>query len=133
MADFNEKIKEKKDNDYKKDAKSLLKNVKKDLLDRLVAGNSYINKIIKFIKRIISGDINDSNKIKEYFIKLENIRLILNNESSKSNNIKKYIKYLNNIKNIFSISDEFYIPSDDHHHQQHHYYHHHHHHHHHHQ
>ena len=113
IADFNEKIKEKKDNNCKKDAESLLKNAEKDLLDRIVAGNEYItkNKIIKFLKGIISGDINDSNKIKEYFIKLENIRLILNNESNKSNNIKKYIKYLNNIKNILSISDKFYIPS----------------------
>ena len=70
IADFNEKIKEKKDNGYKKDAEPLLKNVKKDLLDRIVAGNSYIskNKIIKFLKGIISGDINDSNTIIEYFV-----------------------------------------------------------------
>ena len=44
ISDFNEKIKEKKDNYYKKDAELLLKDVKKDLLQRIIVGNSYIRK-----------------------------------------------------------------------------------------
>ena len=58
------------DEDYEDDmikkAELLLKNVEKDTLNRITAGDSYIseNKIIKFLKRIIISKINNRNQIK---------------------------------------------------------------------
>ena len=87
IVDFNEQRKENKtskikkeivsdnkddedDEDYEDDmikkAELLLKNVEKDTLNRITAGDSYIseNKIIKFLKRIIISKINNRNQIK---------------------------------------------------------------------
>ena len=90
-----------------KNARSLLENAKNDKFDRVKVRDKFMskNEIIKFKKKIIKGDMNDNNKLREYFTHLKSIRSTLNNAPKKSNDIKKHIKYLDHIKKILSIDD----------------------------
>ena len=71
--------------DMIKNARSLLKDVKKDKLNRVKVKDKFIskNEIIKFLKNIFKGYINNSNKDKEYSVKLKSIKSDLNNASKK--------------------------------------------------
>ena len=85
-----------------KNARSLLKEVKNGKFNRVKVREKLIskNQIIKFLKNIIKGYINNDNKDKEYSVKLKSIKSDLNNASKKTSNTKKYIKYLDDIKKI---------------------------------
>ena len=90
-----------------KNARSLLKDVENDKFNEVKVNDRFIskNKIIKFLKKNIKGDINDNNKLREYSTNSKSIKSIVDNAPKKSNNIKKYIKYFNNIKKILPIDD----------------------------
>ena len=83
-----------------KNARSLFKDIENDKFDRVKVRDEFIskNKIIKFLKKIIKGDINNNNKLRECSTNLKSIRSTLNNAPKKSNDIKKYVKYLDDIK-----------------------------------
>ena len=83
-----------------KNARSLFKDIENDKFDRVKVRDEFIskNKIIKFLKKIIKGDINNNNKLREYSANLKSIRSTLNNAPKESNDIKKYVKYLDDIK-----------------------------------
>ena len=67
-----------------KNARLLLKDVKKNKLDRIKVRDKSISKnIIELFKKIIKGDINDNNKRNEYSTNLKNILSILNNAPKK--------------------------------------------------
>ena len=91
------------EDDMIKNARSLLKDVKNDKFNRVKVKDKFIskNEIIKFLKNITKGFINNDNKDKEYSVKLKSIKSDLNNASKKTNNIKKYIKYLEDIKKYY--------------------------------
>ena len=86
-----------------KNARSLLENVKYDKFDSVKVRDKFTskNEFIKFKKKNIKGDINDNNKLREYFTHLKSIRSTLNNAPEKSNDIKKHIKYLDDIKKYY--------------------------------
>ena len=93
--DENDKDEDDKNEDNMiKNARSLLKDVENDKLNKVKVNIRFIskNKIIKFFKKIIKGDINDNNKLREYSTNLKIIKSILDNAPKKSNNIKKYIE-----------------------------------------
>ena len=99
-TDFHEQKKESKisededEDDMIKNAESFLKDVKNNKLDRIKVRDKSVSKniTIKFLKKIVKGDINDNNKLNEYSTNLKNILSILNNAPRKSKQIKKYIE-----------------------------------------
>ena len=58
------------------------------------------NDIIIFLKDIMKGKINNSNKEKKYNEKFKNIEENLENRTKYNNTIRLYIIYLNQLKNI---------------------------------
>ena len=74
------------EDDMIKNARSLLKDVKKnDKFNRVKVRDKFIskNQIIKFLKNVIKSYINNDNKDKEYSVKLKSIKSDLNNASKK--------------------------------------------------
>ena len=58
------------------------------------------NDIINFLKDIMKGKINNSDKEKKYNKKFKNIEKKLENRTKYNNTIRLYIIYLNQLKNI---------------------------------
>ena len=59
------------------------------------------NDIINFLKDIMKGKINNSNKEKKYNEKFKNIEENLENRTKYNNTIKLYIIYLNQLKKYY--------------------------------
>ena len=78
------------EDDIIENARLLLKDVTNDKFNRVKVKDKFISKreIIKFLKNIIKGYINNDNKNKEYSVELKSIKSDLNNVSKKTNNIK---------------------------------------------
>ena len=68
-----------------------------------IGNNKSINfyDIINFLKDIMKGKINNSNKEKKYNEKFKNIEENLENRTKYNNTIKLYIIYLNQLKNLY--------------------------------